>query len=180
MASKTVPLSQTQKKTGIHKGKIVLVPKRHKKSELKSSFLNWNGIADDGRSILDGPIQDGKLFDTFIWGTTSFTWGDVVLAAELLEGLISRRRNIREQYSWLQEWKSNNPEKTKQLVHLICRVKGEKVYDESKEIDLKNVNLTLEDVNLVTRRVLGTKSVSIVCEVDDEIFEETKLVEEYE
>ena len=167
------------KKTTQNKSKTVLVPSKQKKSESKSSFINWNGFADDGRNVLDEPIQY-NIVDSFKWGTTNFTWNDVVLAAELLEGLTSRRRSEREQYSWLQEWKENNPEKTTQLVHLICRVKGEKVYDESKEVDLQNVNLKLEDIDLVTRRVLGSKEVSIVCEVDDESFKETKMVEEYE
>lgn len=162
-----------------NKSKTVLVPSKQRKSESKSSFINWNGISDNGGSILNRVIRDNKV-DSFRWGTTDFTWGEVVLAAELLEGLTSRRRSEREQYSWLQEWKENNPEKTTQLVHLICRVKGEKVYDESKEIDLQNVNLTLEDVDLVTRRVLGNKEVSIVCEVNDEVFKETKMVKKYE
>ena len=162
-----------------YKSKTRLVPRKQRKSESENSFINWNGFADDGRNILDEPIQY-NIVDSFKWGTTNFTWNDVVLAAELLEGLTSRRRSEREQYSWLQEWKENNPEKTTQLVHLICRVKGEKVYDESKEVDLQNVNLKLEDIDLVTRRVLGNKEVSIVCDVDGESFKETKMVEEYE
>ena len=164
-----------------YKSKTRLVPRKQRKSESENSFINWNGIADDGRSALSKDIiQDGREHDTFVWGTTEFTWNDVTLAAELLEGLTSRRRSEREQYSWLQEWKENNPQKTTQLVHLICRVKGEKVYDESKEVDLQNVNLKLEDIDLVTKRILGNKEVSIVCEVDGESFKETKMVEEYE
>jgi hypothetical protein len=175
-----------------HKRKTVLVPGTGKRSASERHFVRWSGIVDDegtfnGQKIWEvdvtqnfGKYSNTGPFDTFVWNTTKFTWAEVVLAAELIEGLTSRRRSRNDQHSWLQEWQDNNPEKTKQLVHLICRVKGEKVYDESKEIDLKNVNITLEDVDLVTRRVLGTKQVSIVCEVEDEVFEETKLVEDYE
>tara|TARA_R100000008_G_C3580503_1_gene168176 strand:- start:1019 stop:1456 length:438 start_codon:yes stop_codon:yes gene_type:complete len=134
----------------------------------ESNYINWNGFAEDGRS------------DDFIWGDNNYYWSDVQLALEIREGLISTRRSIREQQEWLQEWRKNNPEKTKQLVHLICRVKGEKVFDESKEVDMKDTNITLEDVDLVTRRVLGNKEVSIICEIDGEEFKQTKLVEEYE
>ena len=125
--------------------------------------INWNGIAEDGR--------DGD----FNWGTNDYTWKDIQLVEELTDGLGTLRRR-REQYSWLQEWKNNNPEKTKQLVHLICRVKGEKVFDESKEIDLKNVDITLEDVDLVLKNVLNKRVVSLVCEVDGKKIKQKKVI----
>ena len=43
----------------------------------------------------------------------------------------------------------------KKLIHLICRVKGEKVYDEKKEVSDVNMNIKLEDVDLVINEVLG-------------------------
>ena len=164
--------------SGYHKGKKFGVP-RGTRSENKPSPINWNGTVDDGRVLqnyINTPGDDGN----FIWSQIIYTWNDVFLVAELAQGLTSRRRSLREQRQWLEEWTNREPEKTKQLVHLICRVKGEKVYDESKEVDLSDVNITLEDVDLVTRRVLGKKVVSLVVEVGDEVIKNTKLVENYE
>ena len=44
-------------------------------------------------------------------------------------------------------------EKKKRLIHLICRVKGEKVYDEKKMVG--DVQIKLDDVDLVIERILG-------------------------
>ena len=48
-------------------------------------------------------------------------------------------------------------EKKKRLIHLICRVKGEKVYDETKEIG--DTHIKLEDAELVINEVLGKMKV---------------------
>ena len=41
----------------------------------------------------------------------------------------------------------------KRLIRLICRVKGEKVYDEKKEVG--DIQIKLEDADLVIKEVLG-------------------------
>ena len=44
-------------------------------------------------------------------------------------------------------------DKKKKLIRLICRVKGEKVYDEEKEVG--DTYIKLEDADLVINEVLG-------------------------
>ena len=44
-------------------------------------------------------------------------------------------------------------EKKRKLIHLICRVKGEKVYDEKKEVG--DMKIKLDDADLVINEVLG-------------------------
>ncbi|MAH44094.1 hypothetical protein CL614_10335 [archaeon] len=113
-----------------------------------------------------------------IWGNNSYSWSDVNFIIEIADGIGTGSRRARE--ARLNKLIKEDKVKKKKLIHLICRVKGEKVYDNIKEIDLDNIKITLEDVDLVTRRVLGQKSVSLVVEVGDEIIENTKLVEDYE
>ena len=50
---------------------------------------------------------------------------------------------------------ANNEDKDtkKRLIRLICRVKGEKVYDEEKEVG--DIQIKLEDAELVIKEVLG-------------------------
>ena len=49
--------------------------------------------------------------------------------------------------------KNLDKEKKKQLIRLICKVKGEKVYDEEKQ--LGDTYIKLEDAELVINEVLG-------------------------
>ena len=42
--------------------------------------------------------------------------------------------------------------KKKKLIHLICRIKGEKVYDDYTEIN--DVNVKIEDVELVVESIM--------------------------
>ena len=46
-------------------------------------------------------------------------------------------------------------DKKKKLIHLICRVKGEKVYDDYTEVG--NVEVNVDDVELVVERMMGKK-----------------------
>ena len=86
--------------------------------------------------------------ETIIWGSNEYTWGDVQFIQEIVDGLGTGRRR-QERLDRLKD------EKKKRLIHLICRVKGEKVYDEKKEVSGASVNIKLEDVDLVINEVLG-------------------------
>ena len=92
------------------------------------------------------------------WGNTDITWADAnqfwslieELEAEVLVtgvGAEARKKRL-EQYL-------DKKEKKEKLIHLICRIKGEKVYDEKKEVGDVSMNIKLEDVDLVINEVLG-------------------------
>ena len=106
---------------------------------MAKSKVKWNGTTEDGRTT------------SVVWGNNPFTWGDVALAIEVADvidgkGTYSRRER---------EDKLNGLDKNKKkrLIRLICRVKGEKVYDEQKEVG--EVDIKLEDAELVVNEVLS-------------------------
>ena len=91
--------------------------------------------------------------DTPIQGCTSapresYTWGDVSFLIEIADGIGTGSRRARE--ARLNQFEE---EKKKRLIRLICRVKGEKVYDEEKEMG--DTYIKLEDAELVINEVLG-------------------------
>jgi len=82
---------------------------------------------------------------------TTYTWGDVSFVMEIadaIDGVGTASRRARE--ARLNQFEQ---EKKKRLVRLICRVKGEKVYDEEKE--MSDTYIKLEDAELVINEVLG-------------------------
>ena len=79
---------------------------------------------------------------------TSFTWGDVNFIQEIADGLGSGNRRARE--ARLQQL---DKDKKKKLIRLICRVKGEKVFDE--DVEVKDVQVNVKDVDMITERILG-------------------------
>ena len=108
---------------------------------MADSKIRWNGTTEDGRTT------------SIIWGNNSYTWGDVKLAEEVDEivggGTTPARRKER-----LEKFLQKEPEKKKRLIHLICRVKGEKVYDEKKEA-IEDVTIKVEDVEMIVNEILG-------------------------
>ena len=104
---------------------------------MANSKIKWNGNTEDGRTT------------SVVWGSNSFTWGDVSLAAEIAEvidGVGYTRRKERLDKLFKDE------EKKKRFIHLICRIKGEKVYD--NEVEVKDVNVSVEDAELVVETLV--------------------------
>ena len=106
---------------------------------MAKSKVKWTGTTEDGRTT------------SVVWGSNPFTWDDVALAIEVADvidgkGTYSRRER---------EDKLNGLDKNKKkrLIRLICRVKGEKVYDEQKEVG--EVDIKLEDAEVVVNEVLS-------------------------
>ena len=99
--------------------------------------VNWNGTTADGG------------FVSLTWSTASFTFEEVLVVKEVSEilGSTHSRRKREEQLRKFEK------QKKKKFIHLICRIKGEKVYDEQKEIE--EVDIKLEDAKLVVEKVLG-------------------------
>ena len=79
---------------------------------------------------------------------TKYTWGDVNFVIEIADGIGTGSRRARE--ARLNQF---DKDKKKKLIRLICRVKGEKVYDEEKEVG--DTYIKLEDADLVINEVLG-------------------------
>ena len=95
-------------------------------------------------------IDQSKIYSnwTGFVPTPNYTWGDVSFLIEIADGLGTGSRRSRE--ARLDKF---DDEKKKKLIHLICRVKGEKVYDEKKEVG--DIQIKLEDAELVIKEVLG-------------------------
>ena len=104
---------------------------------MANSKVKWDGTTEDGRIT---SVQ---------WGSNSFTWSDVSLAAEIAEvidGVGYKRRKERLDDLFKDE------EKKKRFIHLICRIKGEKVYDD--KVEVKNVDVKVEDVELIAENIV--------------------------
>ena len=112
--------------------------------------IKWNGLVNDSDSdsLASADNNEVPASVDIIWSSNSYTWGDVAFVLEVFDGIGTGSRRARE--ARLQQFKK---EKKKRLIHLICRVKGEKVYDEKKEIG--DIQIKLEDAELVIERVLG-------------------------
>jgi len=81
-------------------------------------------------------------------GYLPYTWGDVNFVIEIADGIGTGSRRARE--ARLHKFDKDTK---KRIIHLICRVKGEKVYDEEKEVG--DITIKLDDVDLVINEVLG-------------------------
>ena len=124
--------------------------------------LNWIQI---GRSDV-GSLVTEYVTATGVWadkdpGTApkapaspSYTWGDYRLALDLFNELRGANRSGKAgRRGKLDTWSEENPEDKKKLIRLICRVKGEKVYDEKKEVG--DIKIKLKDVDMVINEILG-------------------------
>ena len=104
---------------------------------MANSKVRWNGTTEDGRTT------------STIWGDNPFTWGDVSLAAEIAEvidGVGYTRRKERLDNLFKDE------DKKKRFIHLICRIKGEKVYDD--KVEVQNIDVKVEDAELVVETIV--------------------------
>ena len=112
--------------------------------------IQWNGLVDDSEldSLATADNNEVSAGVDIIWGDNSYTWGDVAFVLEIFDGIGGGTRRAREKR--LQDL---DKEKKKRLIHLICRIKGEKVYDEKKEVG--DVEIKLEDVDMVINEILG-------------------------
>jgi hypothetical protein len=119
--------------------------KKHK--NLDNILIQWNGDlthpqAGDQNQSIPASVDLGT------WGDNPYTWGDVSFVQEIADGLGTGSRRARE--ARLHKFDKDTK---KRLIHLICRVKGEVVYDEEKIVG--DIQIKLEDVELVINEVLG-------------------------
>ena len=81
----------------------------------------------------------------FTWNSNSFTWDEVQLVQEIRAG-----GNIEDDMPWMK------PEKKKQLIKLILKIKGETL-TESKQKQIKQYKIKAKDVRLVVKEVSGVE-----------------------
>ena len=107
--------------------------------------IRWNGVVTGGEN--EGDSIPSSV-DLGTWSGNSYTWGDVAFIQEVVDGIGTGSRRARE--ARLNKF---DKDKKKRLIRLICRVKGEKVYDEEKQVG--DTYIKLEDAELVINEVLG-------------------------
>ena len=83
--------------------------------------------------------------NSVIWNSNSFTWDEVQLVEEIIR---QGGGNIEDDMPWMK------PEKKKQLIKLILKIKGETL-TESKQKQIKQYKIKAKDVRLVVKEVSG-------------------------
>ena len=112
--------------------------------------IEWDGTVVGGDSEGDS-IPSSQ---TIIWGSNPYTWGDAQFIQEIVDGIGTGSRRARE--ARLQQL---DKDKKKRLIRLICRVKGEKVYDYVSEVG--DVKINIDDVELVAESIIGKVKLEI-------------------
>ena len=110
---------------------------------MAKSKLRWSGVAVDGRNIQSITGVSSK------WSNNSFTWGEVSLAAEIeevIDGVGYKKRKERLDKLFKDE------DKKKRFIHLVCRIKGEKVYDD--KVEVQDIDVKVEDAELVVETIV--------------------------
>ena len=104
--------------------------------------------------IVVGNIDDPPKGPTTLTGATQreYTWGDVSFIQEIMDGIGTGSRRARQDRL---NKILDDEDKKKKLIHLICRIKGEKVYDDYTEVG--SVEVDVDDVELVVESMIGKK-----------------------
>ena len=112
--------------------------------------IKWNSVVVGGENQGDSIPSN----ETIIWGDNPYTWGDVAFIQEVVDGIGTGSRRARE--ARLQQL---DKEKKKRLIRLICRIKGEKVYDDVTEVG--DVKINIDDVEMVAESIIGKVKLEI-------------------
>ena len=111
-----------------------------------SNWIRWNGDIQDG-----GIVNQSVPASTAVkWGDNSYTWGDVQFISDIKDGIGTGSRRARQDRL---NKILDDEDKKKRIIHLICRVKGKKVFDE--DVEVKDVQVNIKDVDMITERILG-------------------------
>ena len=86
--------------------------------------IEWDGTVKGGENQGD----EIPTTTSTIWGSNSYTWSDFAFIQELVDGIGTHGRQAR-----LDKLLKDDKKKRK-IIHLICRVKGQKVFDEDIEV----------------------------------------------
>ena len=118
--------------------------KKHQNAEKYP--IEWDGTVRGGENQGDSIPSDTNI----VWSKNSHTWGDVQFIEEIVDGIGTGNRRARQDRL---DKILDDEDKKKRIIHLICRVKGEKVFDE--DIEIKDVQVNIKDVDMITERILG-------------------------
>ena len=107
--------------------------------------IQWDG------KIVGGELEGDNIPSdiTLAWGTTDVTWGEAQFIQEIMDGIGSGSRRARQDR--LNKILDDEVKK-KKLIHLICRIKGERVYDDYTEVN--DVEVKVEDAELVIETIV--------------------------
>ena len=112
--------------------------------------IQWNSdVLQVGKDQQNDNIPSNVILS---WGTADVTWGDVNFIQEIMDGIGTGSRSARQDRL---NKILDDEDKKKKLIHLICRIKGEKVYDDYTEVG--SVEVDVDDVELVVERMIGKK-----------------------
>ena len=125
--------------------------KKHK--NLDNIPVQWDG---DLVKPSDGSTQSLPDNIDVVWGSNDFTWGDVNFVIEIADGIGTGSRKARQDRL---NKILDDEDKKKRLIRLICRIKGEKVYDDYTEVG--DVEIKVEDVEMVTENIIGKVKLEI-------------------
>ena len=107
--------------------------------------VEWDG------DVKGGEAQGDEIPTSVstIWGSNEFTWGDVAFIQEIVDGIGTGSRRARQDRL---NKILDDEDKKKKLIHLICRIKGEKVYDDYTEV--QDIEVKVDDVELVVETIV--------------------------
>ena len=92
-------------------------------------------------------VVDGVTTNPSLIASTGRKQSDVIKEiAEVIDGVGYKRRKERLDDLFKDE------DKKKRFIHLICRIKGEKVYDD--KVEVKDVDVKVEDAELVVETIV--------------------------
>ena len=126
--------------------------KKHQNAE--KFPIQWDGDIVGGENQGDSIPSD----ITLVWGSNDFTWGDAQFIQDIVDGIgTGSRRERQDRLNKLDK------DKKKKLIRLICRVKGEKVYDDVTEVG--DVEVSVDDVELVAENIIGKIKLEIKSDI---------------
>jgi len=116
--------------------------------------IQWDGdVTQVGKDQQNDNIPSNV---SLVWGTTDVTWGDAQFIQEIMDGIgTGSRRERQDRLNKILD----DEDKKKKLIHLICRVRGEKVYDDYTEVG--KIEVKVEDVEMVTENIIGKVKLEI-------------------
>ena len=107
--------------------------------------IQWNGDITQVRKDQQNDNIPSNV--SLIWGTTDVTWSEALFIQEIMDGIGTGTKKARQD-----RLNKLDNDKKKKLIHLICRVKGEKVYDDYTEV--QDVNVKVDDVELMVEAIV--------------------------
>jgi len=86
-----------------------------------------------------------------LWNLADWTWSECQLVSDIIAGFAG---NAAPHFpDWLRE-DAKDEEKRKRFIRLLCKVKGEPLYDEKKEVRT-DIIVKAKDVEMVVKAVSG-------------------------